>query len=110
MKYLEIEDLENRYYRELSGGQQQKVLLCRAMCAAKKLLLLDEPVAALDTDSKNELYRLIRKLNNDGITIIMISHDVANAQKEGSHILNISNKGYSFCEICEFNKMGEEKI
>ena len=110
MKYLEIEDLENRYYSELSGGQQQKVLLCRAMCAAKKLLLLDEPVAALDIDSKNELYRLIKKLNNDGMTIIMISHDVAKAKKEGSHILNISNKGYTFCETCEFNQAGEEKI
>ena len=110
MKYLEIEDLENRFFRELSGGQQQKVLLCRAMCAAKKLLLLDEPVAALDTDSKTELYRLIKKLNSDGMTIIMISHDISRALTESSHILNIHNKGYTFSKTSDYKETGEGKL
>lgn len=108
MRYLEIEDLENRFFSELSGGQQQKVLLCRAMCAAKKLLLLDEPVAALDTDSKKELYRLIKKLNSDGMTIIMISHDLVRALEESSHILNIKDNGYTFSKAADYGKTGEE--
>ncbi len=108
MKYLEIENLENRFFSELSGGQQQKVLLCRAMCAAKKLLLLDEPVAALDTDSKKELYQLIKKLNSDGMTIIMISHDLKRALEESSHILNIKDKGYTFLKTADYIKTGEE--
>ena len=108
MRYLEIEDLENRFFSELSGGQQQKVLLCRAMCAAKKLLLLDEPVAALDTDSKKELYRLIKKLNSDGMTVIMISHDLTIALEESSHILNIKDNGYTFSKAADYGKTGEE--
>ena len=110
MKYLEIEELENRFFRELSGGQQQKVLLCRAMCAAKKLLLLDEPVAALDYDSKEELYRLIKKLNNGGMTVIMISHDIERALKEGSHILNIRDRDYTFSKSSEYNNTEGEKV
>ena len=59
MKKLEIEGLQNRCYRELSGGQQQRVLLARALCAAKKLLLLDEPVAGLDPVVTADFYSLI---------------------------------------------------
>ena len=110
MRYLEIENLGNRFFRELSGGQQQKVLLCRAMCAAKKLLLLDEPVAALDADSKEELYSLIKRLNNDDMTIIMISHDITRAIEEGSHILNIKDNGYTFLAVGEYNKHAEESV
>lgn len=110
MEYLEIKDLENRFFSELSGGQQQKVLLCRAMCAAKKLLLLDEPVAALDAESKKELYRLIEKLNNDGLTIIMISHDIKNIQGRASHILNIEESGYTFLKTSEASRTGEESL
>ncbi len=110
MKYLEIENLENRFFSELSGGQQQKVLLCRAMCAAKKLLLLDEPVAALDSESKEDLYRLIEKLNNDKMTIIMISHDIKNVQEKASHILNIQNNGYTFLKTSELGKAGEDLL
>ena len=110
MKYLEIEELENRFFNELSGGQQQKVLLCRAMCAAKKLLLLDEPVAALDAESKKDLYRLIEKLNKDGMTIIMISHDIKNVHEKASHILNIQNSGYTFLKASELGKAGEDLL
>ena len=56
MKKLEISDLANRCYRELSGGQQQRVLLARALCAAKKMILLDEPVTGLDPKASAEMY------------------------------------------------------
>ncbi|WP_044932535.1 metal ABC transporter ATP-binding protein [Butyrivibrio sp. AC2005] len=78
-------------YRDLSGGQQQRVLLARALCAAKEVLLLDEPVAGLDPIVTAEMYDLIDSLNNDGITIIMISHDIAAATRYASHILHISS-------------------
>ena len=91
LERMGITDLKNRCYRELSGGQQQRVLLARALCATKKLLLLDEPVSGLDPKVTNEMYALIEKLNKQGITIIMISHDIAAAVKYASHILHISN-------------------
>ena len=59
MERLGIADLANRSCRELSGGQQQRMLLARAMCAAKKLLLLDEPVTGLDPSAAAEMYSLI---------------------------------------------------
>lgn len=96
MKQLGIESLAKRCYRELSGGQQQRVLLARALCAAGKMLLLDEPVTGLDPLAQTELYELIAKLNNNGISIIMVSHDISSALKYASHILHISKKQLFF--------------
>ena len=89
MELLGIAPLKNRCYRELSGGQQQRVLLARALCAAKELLLLDEPVSGLDPKVTSEMYALIKKLNDDGVTVIMISHDISAALTYASHILHI---------------------
>ena len=91
LEKMGISDLKKRCYRELSGGQQQRVLLARALCATKKLLLLDEPVSGLDPKVTNEMYALINELNKQGITVIMISHDIAAAVKYASHILHIGN-------------------
>ncbi len=86
-----ITHLTKRCYRELSGGQQQRVLLARALCATKKMLLLDEPVSGLDPKVTAEMYTLIEKLNKDGITVIMISHDLNAALTYASHILHIGD-------------------
>ena len=83
--------LKKRCYRELSGGQQQRVLLARALCATKKMMLLDEPVAGLDPKVTQELYSLIRSLHEEGLTIIMISHDVSAALLEADHILHVGS-------------------
>ena len=83
--------LTKRCYRELSGGQQQRVLLARALCATKKMLLLDEPVSGLDPKVTAEMYALIEKLNKDGITVMMISHDIDAALTYASHILHIGD-------------------
>ena len=92
MEKLGILPLAKRCYRELSGGQQQRVLLARALCATQKMLLLDEPVTGLDPAATEEMYGLIKKLNDDGITIIMISHDVNSALKYATHILDIGRE------------------
>ncbi len=89
MDRMDITHLANRSYRYLSGGQQQRVLLARALCATRKILLLDEPVAGLDPKVTGEMYSLIEQLNKEGITIIMISHDIEAALKYASHILHI---------------------
>ena len=84
-----ISNLLKRCYRELSGGQQQRVLLARSLCATKKMLLLDEPVSGLDIKVTSEMYNIIKKLNDDGITVIMISHDIEAALLYATHILHI---------------------
>ena len=91
MKRMGISDLAGSCYRELSGGQQQRVLLARALCATRKILLLDEPVSGLDPKVTSEMYEVIRTLNLEGVTIIMISHDIAAAVKYASHILHIGS-------------------
>lgn len=97
MKKLEIEHLKNRCYRELSGGQQQRVLLARALCAAKKLLLLDEPVAGLDPVVTADFYSLIEKINREyGMTVVMVSHDLLYAASHASHILHMRPDGAFF--------------
>ncbi|MCR5403639.1 MAG: metal ABC transporter ATP-binding protein [Butyrivibrio sp.] len=92
MERMGITDLADRCYRELSGGQQQRVLLARALCATRKVLLLDEPVAGLDPVVTTQMYDLIEGLNKEGITIIMISHDIQAAVKYASHILHIGDR------------------
>lgn len=89
IEQMGIAELKKRCYRELSGGQQQRVLLARALCATRKILLLDEPVSGLDPMVTAEMYQLIKKLNSEGITVIMISHDINAALEYASHILHI---------------------
>ncbi len=92
MEKMGISSLSRRCYRELSGGQQQRVLLARALCATRKILLMDEPVSGLDPRVTAEMYDLIRRLNREGVTVIMISHDIAAAVRYASHILHIGDE------------------
>ena len=89
MEKMQIDEFAKKCYRDLSGGQQQRVLLARALCATQKVLLLDEPVTGLDPEVTANMYELITKLNKEGITIIMISHDIEAAVNYSSHILHI---------------------
>lgn len=92
MEKMGINDLEGRCYGQLSGGQQQRVLLARALCAADKILFLDEPVSGLDPDATKQMYDLIEKLNQEGMAIVMITHDVRQARKYASHILHFGEE------------------
>lgn len=97
MEKLGILNLQNRCYRELSGGQMQRVLLARALCATEQLLLLDEPVAGLDPKATVEMYELVAKLNAAyGLTVIMVSHDMEAAVRYASKILHVSQEPLYF--------------
>lgn len=90
LERLNIANLSKCKFSELSGGQRQRVLLARALCASKKILLLDEPVSGLDPKAAAMMYEIINKLNKeDGMTIIMISHDLNGSLKYASNVLNV---------------------
>ena len=90
LKILGIENLKNKHFSELSGGQRQKVLLARSLCATSKLLILDEPSNNLDSKSKKNLYDILKNLNkNYNITIIMITHDLDHNNLIGNKILSL---------------------
>ena len=89
LERLGLGGFERRCYRELSGGQQQRVLLARALCATRKCLLLDEPISGLDPKAAAQMYEIIEQLHQEGITIIMISHDLGSALDYATHILHI---------------------
>ena len=109
LEKLDLWDLRRRSYRELSGGQQQRALLARALCATRKLLLLDEPVAGLDPIATHEMYRLIQQLNQQGITVIMVSHDIQSAVQYASHILHLHNRPLFFGKTADYLKSSVAK-
>lgn len=102
LKLLRIENLKNERFSELSGGQRQKVLLARGLVAASKLLILDEPSNNLDPTSKDSLYDIISKLNKQGLTIIMITHDLDHGNLLGNKILSLRDKEIFFGPTKEF--------
>lgn len=105
MQLLGIDSIAEKSFSELSGGQQQKVLLCRALCAAKKVLLLDEPVTSLDETAAQEMYEIIKKLNGSGLAVVMISHD-ARAIDNAKHILSLSENSFFFGTRQEYEEGG----
>ena len=91
MEEMGVSELKERSFQKLSGGQKQRVLLARALCAAEKLLVMDEPTNGLDQDTIKEFYELIRKLNEKGMAIIMISHDHEALKIYAKNVLLISD-------------------
>ena len=108
MEKLGITHLQNKSYRHLSGGQQQRVLLARALCASDKIVLLDEPVTGLDPQVTQEFYALLEELNKEGMTIVMVSHDLS-VLKYATHVLYLSKKAPVYLKKEEFiEKYGKE--
>lgn len=93
MEKMDIWEFKNRSYRKLSGGQQQRVLLARALSATSKLILLDEPVTGLDPKVTEEFYQIVSKLNKEGVSIIMVTHDLNQTLKYATHILHVDKSG-----------------
>lgn len=89
---LGLNGLAKRRPNQLSGGQQQRVALGRALLSSPQLLLLDEPFAALDVQTKAEIIPLVSKLSNStGVPIIMVSHDAAEVEQLADRVIFMSN-------------------
>jgi zinc transport system ATP-binding protein len=92
------QDLNN-----LSGGQQQRVFIARALINDPELLILDEPLVGIDKENVEILYSLLKELNNNGMTIILITHNTDYLDKTATHILSLSGEVIYFGEAEKFN-------
>lgn len=104
LEKLGIAHLKRQCYRELSGGQQQRVLLARALCATDSALILDEPVTGLDPAAAKDFYDTIQTLNREGVTIVMVTHDIKNALNYATHILHLEQEKDFFGTVDEYKK------
>ncbi|MCB0509297.1 MAG: ATP-binding cassette domain-containing protein, partial [Bacteroidetes bacterium] len=90
---LEQVGLADRWHHlpsELSGGQNQRVAIARAMANKPKLILADEPTGALDSKTSEEIVSLFKKLNQEGITIVVVTHDMHVAE-QANRIIRIND-------------------
>jgi ABC-type sugar transport system ATPase subunit len=88
---LNIGHLLNRDTKHLSGGELQRVALARTLITSPRLLLLDEPMASIDASLKDDIRRLLRRLNREGLTIIHVTHDYKEAVSLASKVGVIHN-------------------
>ena len=89
-KKLSVSDLLNKYPYEISGGQKQRTAIARALISEPKILLADEPTGALDSNSTRELLKVFKDLNQDGETILMVTHSIM-AASEAKRVLFIKD-------------------
>jgi len=101
LKLAGIENLKNKMVGNLSGGQQQKVFIARALVKKPEILLLDEPTTGIDLKSQEEFYEFLEKLNKEiGITIVMVSHDIGVISEKVTKIACMWNKKIIVHKTC----------
>ena len=97
MKLIGIEDLADRPMGKLSGGQQQKVMLARALAKKPKILLLDEPFSNLDPDSRGQIPVLVTKLHREqDLTTLIVTHDIHHMLDSCSRVIVVSDGRVTF--------------
>lgn len=91
LKKFDLEKFRNKAFRELSGGYKRRVVLARALIHDPDLLILDEPTAGVDVETRHDLWKYLRELNEGGKTILLTSHYLEEIEKLCSHIGVINN-------------------
>ncbi|MEN6383875.1 MAG: metal ABC transporter ATP-binding protein [Phycisphaerales bacterium] len=108
---LKIGNLKKRMLSELSGGQQQKVFLARCLVSKPQLLIFDEPSTALDPDSRDSFFELIKQLNKqENIAVLLVTHDAGFVGKYAEKLLYVDKKIVYFGKFSEFCKSKEMRL
>lgn len=92
LEQVNITHLKNRQIRDLSGGEKQRVFIARALARNPKILILDEPTVGVDMVVKEKFFELLQTLNERGLTIVIVSHDVDIMAEKTKHILGLNRK------------------
>mgnify|MGYP004538419465 FL=1 len=89
LKRIGLEDKANEYPNRLSGGQKQRIAIVRALAMNPEVMLFDEPTSALDPEMVGEVLDLIRELANEGMTMVIVTHEMGFAREVGTRVLFI---------------------
>ena len=94
-----ILELQNENINNLSGGQLQRVFIVRSLMNSPRMLILDEPTVGVDQRNVEAFYKLVNELNKEGITIILITHNIHESNANFTHMLSIHNGEGVFKEV-----------
>lgn len=81
LRAVHLEDKANAYARSLSGGMKRRLLIAKAMVHSPPILVLDEPTAGVDVELRRQLWELVTELNNDGVTVVLTTHYLEEAEQ-----------------------------
>ncbi len=91
LKIVDLEDKHDRYPRQLSGGEQQRVAIGRALVHSPKVLVADEPTGNLDTINTREIVDMLRKINEFGTTVVLVTHDREMVNSLRKRVITLEN-------------------
>ena len=87
LRRVNLEDKADSYPAQLSGGQKQRIAIVRALAMKPKLMLFDEPTSALDPEMVGEVLDVMKELANEGMTMVVVTHEMGFAREVGSRVL-----------------------
>ena len=91
LKKVGLVDKANEYPRKLSGGQKQRIAIARALAMKPEIMLFDEPTSALDPEMVNEVLDVIKELADEGMTMMIVTHEMGFAKEVGTRLLFMDN-------------------
>lgn len=108
LERVRLADYAHCSFGTLSGGQAQRVLIARALVSNPQLLLLDEPTASVDNQAETDIYNILKELQEQQMTILMVTHDLRIALHHVARVLYVQNKVWSLKpeEVCEHFAIG----
>ncbi|MEM7565536.1 MAG: ABC transporter ATP-binding protein [Pseudomonadota bacterium] len=112
LKDLSLWDKKGNELRELSGGMKRRVLIAKALSHEPRVLFLDEPTAGVDVELRQDMWEMVRKLNDDGVTIILTTHYIEEAEEIADRVGVISQGQLLLVDDkeCLMQKMGKKQL
>ena len=112
LEFAGLIDYKHRVVRHLSGGMKRKLMICRALMTEPQILLLDEPTAGMDAISRRQMWNLLRQLHSEGITILITTHYIEEAQSLCERIALIDKSRLNTVDTPEnlINELGQYAV